>query len=444
MSKSKQVKLERLSSKICLYVIVCVSFIKIIILFNIEPVVPGYAAGAWLGSDGESYLKGLDAIREDGIFTKSVYLSYYAPGYSLFLLLTSFVSKYYLLPLVSIIQTIFYAFSIHYLTKQLSVTSISKAVPLFTAVAMLNPTLSLQSLQLAYEGVVASICALVTGLFIKSTNPTKIKSSNYGILLASLLMGISIWLSPRMVLPALGVTLFWIFIIRKNKKPLFSILALFIIFVSQFSMMARNYNANGTLTSQTSIGTLALMGAGPNATGTYMEKSSGIICNTEDLSESQKSSKQLSCAAAWYLNNPVAGAQLLWKKSYYLWSPWYGPLEGGTNARNPYLDFHPVRTSIKTQGQFDSVFGIPGQLVSWFWILGGWFFLIIGLRYLWKSDDLSRKISVIFAILIFSNWATVLIVQGDNRYRIPLMTISILVQVVGWKNFTLRLKSYFN
>jgi hypothetical protein len=82
--------------------------------------------------------------------------------------------------------------------------------------------------------------------------------------------------------------------------------------------------------------------------------------------------------------------------------------------------------------------------VSWFWILSGSFFLIHRLKYLWNSDDLSRKISVISAILIFSNWATVLIVQGDNRYRIPLMTISILVQVVGWKNFTLRLKSYFN
>lgn len=78
--------------------------------------------------------------------------------------------------------------------------------------------------------------------------------------------------------------------------------------------MARNYIANGTFTSQTSIGTLALMGAGPNATGTYMEKSSGIICNTFGLSDSEKTSKQLSCAATWYLNNPVDGAELLWKK----------------------------------------------------------------------------------------------------------------------------------
>ena len=427
-------------SNFVLYFILCISSIKVIILFNIEPVFLGYAGGAWLGSDGESYLKGLDAIREDGLFTKSNYMSYFAPGYSLFLLLTSFVSKYYLLPLVSIIQTVFYAFSIHYLAKQLSVTSISKVVPLFSVVAMLNPTLSLQSLQLAYEGVVASICALVTGLFIKSTNSTNNKSSNYDILFASLLLGISIWLSPRMVLPSLGIILFWIFIINKNKKLIFSLVALFIILVSQFSIMARNYIANGTFTSQTSIGTLALMGAGPNATGTYMEKSSGIICNTFGLSDSEKTSKQLSCAATWYLNNPLDGAELLWKKSYYLWSPWFGPLQGGTNARNPYLNFHPVKANIKTQEQVDIVFGIPGQLVSWFWILGGWFFLISGLKYLWKSDDLSRKISLIAAIFIFSNWATVLIVQGDNRYRIPLMTISILVQVVGWKNFTLRVK----
>lgn len=217
-------------SNFVLYFILCISSIKVIILFNIEPVFLGYAGGAWLGSDGESYLKGLDAIREDGLFTKSNYMSYFAPGYSLFLLLTSFVSKYYLLPLVSIIQTVFYAFSIHYLAKQLSVTSISKVVPLFSVVAMLNPTLSLQSLQLAYEGVVASICALVTGLFIKSTNSTNNKSSNYDILFASLLLGISIWLSLRMVLPSLGIILFWIFIINKNKN-LYSHLLLFLLFL---------------------------------------------------------------------------------------------------------------------------------------------------------------------------------------------------------------------
>jgi hypothetical protein len=51
-----------------------------------------------------------------------------------------------------------------------------------------------------------------------------------------------------------------------------------------------------------------------------------------------------------------------------------------------------------------------------------------------------NKVGTVSAVLILSNWITALITIGDNRYRIPLMTISLLVQVIGWKNLIDKLQ----
>ena len=74
-----------------------------------------------------------------------------------------------------------------------------------------------------------------------------------------------------------------------------------------------------------------------------------------------------------------------------------------------------------------------GQLVSWIWILGGWFLLILGLRAAYKLGGLEKTIGIILLMTIISSWLAVLIVQGDNRYRIPFMPFSLFLQVCGYK-----------
>ena len=101
-------------------------------------------------------------------------------------------------------------------------------------------------------------------------------------------------------------------------------------------------------------------------------------------------------------------------------------------ARNPYLNFHPVKSSITTQSQLDFVMGTPGQIVSWLWILGGWLLLIIGHRSLIKYGGLQRVIGNVILLLIVSNWLTALVVVGDNRYRLPLMPLSLFLQLCGY------------
>ena len=111
-------------------------------------------------------------------------------------------------------------------------------------------------------------------------------------------------------------------------------------------------------------------------------------------------------------------------------------------ARNPYLIFHPVKSNITTQSLLDLVMGIPGKIVSWVWILGSWLLLVIGFRALFKSGGLQRVIGNVTLMLIISNWLTVLVVQGDNRYRIPFMPFSLLLQVCGY--MALRKIKYLN
>jgi hypothetical protein len=195
----------------------------------------------------------------------------------------------------------------------------------------------------------------------------------------------------------------------------------------------RNEIATGNLISQSSLGNLAIMGAGPNATGTYTNKDTGIVCDVEGLDATLSSNKKLMCAINWYKNNPGQGLLLLWKKSYFLWSPWFGPLADGTMARNPYMNFHPVKVGITTQSQLDFVMGLPGQLVSWILIFGSWFLLILGFRAAFKLGGLERVIGNISLMIILSSWLSVLIVQGDHRYRIPFMPFSLFLQFYGYK-----------
>jgi hypothetical protein len=102
-------------------------------------------------------------------------------------------------------------------------------------------------------------------------------------------------------------------------------------------------------------------------------------------------------------------------------------------ARNPYLNFHPVKVSITTQSQLDFVMSFPGQLVSWIWILGGWFLLIHGFRASFKLGGFERTIGNISMMIVLSSWLAVLIVPGDNRYRIPFMPFSLFLQICGYK-----------
>ena len=411
-----------------------ITAIKLMLIPNIQQSSVGMHPGAWLGSDGETYFAASEAIAKEGIFSKSSLLVYFAPGYPVFLFILHFLTGKLLLLFTSLIQTLLYSYSVYFFGRQLLKTKFNKIVLPFGIVALLNPTLSLSSLVIGYESLVASFFLLALSFLIIDFKSKEMKYSHSPILTSAVLLGLSVWLSPRMILPGFLILLTWLYLKNKFNKNILSSLIVVMIFLSfQGSMIMRNEIATGNFISQSSLGTLAIMGAGPNATGTYTEKDTGIVCDVEGLDATLSSNKKLKCAISWYKDNPGQGLLLLWKKSYYLWSPWFGPLYGGTMARNPYLNFHPVKANITTQPQLDFVMGFPGQLVSWIWILGGWFLLILGFRAAYKLGGLEKTIGIILLMIIISSWLAVLIVQGDNRYRIPFMPFSLFLQVCGYR-----------
>lgn len=413
-----------------------ITALKLVLIPNIQQSLVGMHSGAWLGADGETYLAASEAIAKEGLFSNSNLLVYFAPGYSIFLSILHFFTGKLLFLFTSIIQTLLYSYSVLFLGQQLLRTKFNKLVFPFALILLMNPTLSLSSLVIGYESFVASFFLLATGLLITDLHSKQSKWPYWSLLISSVLLGLAVWLSPRMILPGFLLLLVWLHVTNRLKKNLLTALVVLTIFLSfQGSMIMRNEIATNNFISQSSLGTLAIMGAGPNATGTYTDQDTGITCNVEGLDSAHSSNQKLKCAFEWYADNPGQGLWLLWKKSYYLWSPWFGPLYGGTMARNPYLNIHPVKASITTQTQLDLVMGLPGQLVSWIWIIGGWFLLVHGFRASLKLGGFEKTIGSIAMIVVISSWLAVLIVPGDNRYRIPFMPLSIFLQLCGYNAF---------
>jgi len=407
---------------------------KLILIPNIQEGLVGMHSGAWLGADGETYLAASEAIRNEGIFSKNNLLEYFAPGYSIFLSILHMFTGKLLFPVTSLVQTLLYSYSVFFFGQQLLKTKFNKIVFPFGTILLLNPTLSLSSLVIGYESLVASIFLLAMGFLIIDLLSKESELPYLSLSISAVLLGLTVWLSPRMILPGLLILLAWLYLKNNFKKNILSSLIVIMIFLSfQGSIVLRNEIATGNFISQSSIGTLAIMGAGPNATGTYTNQDTGIVCDVEGLDATLSNNKKLKCAINWYKDNPGQGLLLLWKKSYYLWSPWFGPLSGGTMARNPYLNFQPIKASITTQSQLDFVMGLPGQLVSWICILGGWFLLILGFRASLKLGGLEKVIGNMSLLIILSSWLAVLIVQGDPRYRIPFMPFILFLQLCGYK-----------
>ena len=295
---------------------------KLILIPNIQQSFVGMHSGAWLGADGETYLAASEAITKEGLFSKSSLLVYFAPGYSIFLSILHLFTGKLLFLFTSFIQTLLYSYSVLFFGQQLSRTKFNKIVFPFVLILLLNPTLTLSSLVIGYESFVASFFLLAIGFLIIDLHSKESKWPYSSLLISSVLLGSTVWLSPRMILPGLLLLLVWLNVKNRFKKNLLSSLIVLIIFLSfQGSMILRNEIATSNFISQSSLGTLAIMGAGPNATGTYTDQDTGITCDVEGLDSALSSNKKLKCAYEWYIDNPGQGLWLLWKKSYYLWSP---------------------------------------------------------------------------------------------------------------------------
>jgi hypothetical protein len=101
-------------------------------------------------------------------------------------------------------------------------------------------------------------------------------------------------------------------------------------------------------------------------------------------------------------------------------------------ARNPWLKISPVQQvgSSNQDGQ-GLVFGGFGVALSYLWIIGQVFFLFLGYRSLRKlgRDELFFARVLITPVLV--SWLLALGTIGDHRFRVPTMSMSLVLQVIA-------------
>jgi len=436
-SKSKRARMspQRNYAKTFMYWAISIFVIKLIIIFSISAgninifTKPYLVDGAWLGADGENYLSGFNALLRDGIFSKESVLSYWPAGYPLIILLLSILGKSWVLTTLSIAQSLIFSFSVYLFASQLARTRLKKYAYLVFLLIILNPTLSLSSIVVGYESLTASGFLIAAGLIIKDFSEKDNNKFNKYLLINSIIFGVLTFVQPRLILSGILINFVWI-LIRKGVK-VGSLLLAASLLISLFfpaTLIYRNHQANGINNVSTNLGTTMNLGAGDKATGGYKSEEKGVTCaNPSD-------NALVKCVLNWYVSNPTKAAKLFYNKTLYFWSPWFGPEANGTMARNPWLKISPlVNIASNSTGGGDLVYGGIGKLISWLWLVAGIGLIIYGFIILWQLGSLEKLIGTIAMIAVSTNWLISLISIGDHRFRLPIMGMSLFMQVIGIK-----------
>lgn len=407
---------------------VAVFVLKIIIITNVS-------GGAWYAADGINYVKGVEALINEGIFSTNENLSYWPAGYPLFILLLSFFGTSYVLTTLTVVQTSIFSFGVYYFAKQLIKTELQKYVKLIFLFILLNPTLSLSSISIGYESLAASGSLIVAGIMIKDLIEKNDQKFLLNLAVASATLGFLIFIQPRLSVASILLLSLWIFL-RKTKKSIaiYTLLSLIILMIFPATLVYRNQKAIGVLAISTNLGVTMDLGAGYGATGGYDSKVKGVNCpiKTDDVAKADR--QRVNCVLKWYFSNPNQSLRLFASKSVYFWSPWSGPVLSGTMGLNPWLKINPITSISKTPEGSRLVSGSFGKVIAYFWISFGLFLMFYGFLNLWRFSGSARVSGVIALIIVFSSWAVTLISIGDHRFRVPIMGMSLFLQAVGIKS----------
>lgn len=430
---------ENLQRKFMLWAI-AVLVIKLAIIFRIQGMNAGsgdrvyFVDGAWLGADGENYLKGYFALLNEGIFSPESILNYWPAGYPIVILFLSLFGKSWVLTSLSIIQSALFSFAIYFFALQISKTRLKKYSFITFIFVIFNPTLSLSSIAVGYESLTATGLLIVAALIVKDFLEKDNKNFFYQLILSSLIFGLMSFMQPRLIVTGILINLLWV-IYRKGIKvgTIFITLSLILTLIFPATLIYRNHKATGAISISTNLGVTMAIGSGYGATGGYKKRTQDVPCETMGTAV-QKDNQLVKCILKWYIVNPKETIRLFWNKTIFFWSPWTGPLGNGTMARNPWVNFSPAISIASTSNEgYNFVIGNFGKFISWIWLLMGLALAFYGYLILWQQHNLERFIANMAAIAISTNWLISLMTIGDHRFRIPIMGLSLFLQAIGLK-----------
>lgn len=386
-----------------------------------------------LGADGESYLAGVRALESDGVFSNATVLHYWPAGYPILLWLIGTLSPTFLMFIAGTLQSALFAFATLYFAKELKNSSISKYAFSIALILTISPTLTLNSVVIGYEVPCASLLLIAIALLIRHRRLKVEKVLSSEMIWANVLLTLACFMQPRMLLLALGIVIpFAILVFQKTQAFKFLLVSVCILSISPISLVTRNVAANDFAAISTNLGVTMNIGAGDKATGGYSNEASGVSCDELVGNASQKDQHLVGCVLKWYVENPGSAIPLIYRKFLFHWSPWFGPLTNGTMARNPWLNFHPLLDVARnSESGFDMVFGNTGRIVSWIWEISLLILMLNGFLILRrKSRELMIIAWMLFTPVVLNSISSMATI-GDNRFRIPTLTLSVVLQILG-------------
>jgi len=462
-ASKKSAILERKFRRNLLFVSLSALLIKVFIIFRIQGF-DWYDAGngdlatglgelldnnyvppnAWYGADGENYIRGLQGLVDEGFYSGEGKLSYWPAGYPMLIWPLIEIFRGYFFLALSLFQSIVYALASIWFVDEIRKTRLSRSCYLLAVLLAFNPTLSLNTIAVGYEVSVVSLSLISAAALIRSVVSQDSKLASKQVFIASIAFLFATLMQPRLALMA--ITFFIVWALAKYRLALvvpFLALTLGLVSISPGILIFRNHQVHGYAAISTNLGVTMRLGAGPEASGGYSNNAYGTVkCPETFGNAAAKDSAVVKCVIDWYLENPRKSLSLFWNKARFFWSPWFGPEANGTMARNPWSQYHPLRSSIQTQDGYTLVYGVAGKTVSWLWMLGGLILLIRGFRYMWGLGDLERLLAIVAGSNFLINLFSAMLTIGDHRFRIPSMAMSILLQAAGVASLFYKVRQF--
>lgn len=426
---AKSAKKEISDSKLHKYLIavpLIVLAIKFIVMGNIQ-------SGAWYGADGENYMTGVDGLLAQGFFSNEPLLSYWPAGYPLLMwpIAALTVSKFFYL--VSFCQSIFFAYATYFFTKKMAKSSLKNFAFWTSMIISFNPTLSLSSMAIGYEAPSAACFMMIAGIIWENADPAFDKKFWLNVAYVGGWFALATFMQPRFLLIAIIIAILWaIKVVGKKNQIRITALVIAMMMIAPAIMIFRNIEVIDRATISTNLGVTMRIGAGSETSGGYDRTGPEVPCEPKAPATTVTDNELVACVLKWYLTNPLDTARLSFNKAIYFWSPWSGPEATGTMARNPWLKISPAQQIGKSnQNGNDLVFGPIGIVISYLWIIGQVFFLFLGYRSLRKLGRNELFFARVLITPVLVSWLLALGTIGDHRFRVPTMSMSLVLQVIA-------------
>ena len=434
MARQQQVKKSKNVNFYIIAIPVLGFLIKLITMINTPN-------GGWLGADGENYFSGVDGLLADGYLSDKSILSYWPAGYPILLWGLAKISVTQIIWLISITQTLFYAYASYYFVKQLRDTKLRPYLFLIGIILAINPTLSLSSMAVGYESPIAACMLMVVGLIVKSLQSPNDRRLVIRVLGVGGFSALATFMQPRWLLTSIVIAVVWALMSKSRKvQALILVGVIGVMAIAPAILIQRNVASIDKAVISTNLGVTMRIGAGPQTTGGYSHTGPDVPCDPVPPATTVSDNDVVKCVIKWYVANPVKAGKLFVKKGWYYWTPWSGPLGNGTMARNPWLKVNPIMDIARgSQSGNDLVYKSVGKGISFFWVVGCISLFFIGFFWLRSMKGIYANIAWLTGIPVVISWLISMGTIGDHRFRIPTMSLSLFLQVMGY--FALRHKA---